>query len=109
MKPATLVALADACQVSIEWLAAGRGPMLRFEAPPSAPQPQPPVPELFTTLNMDILADCMQVAVERLSRPGRPLPWRDVARITSLLYNEMVEIEAREAAATVKSSDTIER
>lgn len=73
-----------------------------------APGTRPAVPDLATTLDMQMLADCIESAFERLMRPGRPIPWLSIARVTSLIYNEMVEIEARETApaapATVKVS-----
>ncbi|HEX3982400.1 MAG TPA: helix-turn-helix domain-containing protein [Acidisoma sp.] len=93
-----LIAFAEACKVSLEWLATGKGPMRPGDRP--APEPPPPVPDLATTLDMGILADCIEAAFERLSRPGRPVPWLSVARVTALIYNEMVEIEARERAET---------
>lgn len=49
----TLVALARAAQVSIEWLATGEGPMRRESAPACVPAPAPCLDTLGNPVNLD--------------------------------------------------------
>jgi AcrR family transcriptional regulator len=109
MKASAMIAVAGACSVSIEWLAAGRGPMRAGDQAPATPQPVPPaVPELFTTLDMDVLAEAIRVAI--LLFPRRTLtdtPWRNVARATALKYNDLAEEKAAKEAERSAISATV--
>lgn len=96
MKPAALVALADACNVSLEWLAAGRGPMRPGEqlAPPSGPT----FFKLFGTVDMETMAQAMEVAALTFQAKGFTPSWRRMAQVVTLIYDTLKEPEADDTA-----------
>jgi transcriptional regulator with XRE-family HTH domain len=77
-----LVALADACGVSIEWLATGRD-----AAAPAAPAPSSP-PPLFSIVDMDLLGGAIDSAEELFRARGAESRGRPFAQIVCLLYDE---------------------
>lgn len=97
----TLAAIAQATGVRLEWLATGHGPMRPGEAPPSPPEPPPSLPArpapLFSSLNMDRLADAYSAARQLLAARGiaepRPI---DLVRIMTTIYDELTDVEARD-------------
>jgi len=83
MKASALIALADATGVTLDWLAAGRGPM-RPGAAPSAP----PVPAV-APMNVDRLAEAIRRAQRLYADENRlPSPHR-FAQILLLIYDEL--------------------
>lgn len=89
-----LVALADACGVTIEWLATGRGPMRPGEAGSAAPVPPAPTPvspKLFSIMEMDLMGECLEAAFDQLRRRNPNPSWRRVAQIAALLYDQLKE------------------
>jgi DNA-binding phage protein len=90
MKQSVLIALADACGITIEWLAAGRGPMRPTDSPDPGPSSQPRQngpEELFATVDMDRLAAAMAGASEAFTRKGTRPSWRRMAQVTALIYD----------------------
>jgi len=107
MKQTRLVALADACGVTVEWLATGRGPMRPGETPPAPPPPAAtpsPLAEeqerlrlhAFGTLDVDLLAECVEAVWNHLNRPGFKPNWRPFVQAVLLLYDQGVAVRAAE-------------
>lgn len=90
VKTSDLVALADACGVPIEWLAAGRGQMIPSDSPaPSTPPeaPKPPPLGLFNIVNVPTLADCFDATRDVFAKQGRESDTEDLVRASLLLYD----------------------
>ena len=94
VKAQALVALADACGVSLEWLAAGRGPMRPSESrvplPTKPDAPNAPL-TLFTTVNMDRLARCLDAVEAAFGPVSRGAQTRRKVQISALLYDAMMD------------------
>jgi transcriptional regulator with XRE-family HTH domain len=74
-----LVAIADTTNVSLEWLAAGRGPKERRAAPPPAPHP----------IDLDRLRETLWAVEEGLRNIRRTLPPDKYAQLVVAAYNLM--------------------
>lgn len=102
MKVQSLAAIADACGVSIEWLATGRGTMARHEvAPPSqpaAPRPLAQLPDLFSIVNVDKMVGCLEAAMHDMPPKFGKLPMRKVVQVALVLYDALTAQEAEEKA-----------
>ncbi len=105
-KRGALVAIADACGVSLEWLATGRGEMVpsvtmamrtpdgapaghvavRQRVPEEAPPVRPALP-LFGSLDMDRMASCLESAFKLLQDRGAEVSWRRIVQIAAVLYD----------------------
>jgi hypothetical protein len=105
-KRGVLVAIADACGVSLEWLATGRGEMVpsvtmamrtpdgapaghvavRQRVPEEAPPVRPALP-LFGSLDMDRMASCLESAFKLLQDRGAEVSWRRIVQIAAVLYD----------------------
>lgn len=92
-----LVAIADAANVSIEWLAAGRGPKQRGAA--QAPAPAPAV-----QLDTRILTRAVTAVQEGLAGLKRPLPPDKHAALIMAAYELILEDEQQAAAAETTSA-----
>ena len=92
-----LVAIADAANVSIEWLAAGRGPKQRGAAPAPAPQP-------FDT---ERLARAIGAVQEGLASIRRTLPPDKHAQLIEAAYELILEDEQAAAAQATTSARII--
>lgn len=90
-----LVAIADAANVSIEWLAAGRGPKQRGAAQPPAPAVQ---------LDTRILTRAVTAVQEGLAGLKRPLPPDKHAALIMAAYELILEDEQQAAAAETTSA-----
>jgi hypothetical protein len=129
MKAAALVALANACRVSVEWLATGRGEMAAgwvntaawpHEQPgdvtaegtvavgpvmpldsanPQSDTPPSSDPPRFGSLNMDLVAACLEAAEMFLRSRGYEPSWHRVGQAAALLYDS----EPAESRAKQKS------
>ena len=100
MRAQALIALSEACGVTLEWLGTGRGPMR-----PGAVPEQPPT-KLFETVNMDLLGDAVE-EVFRVIKERRAAPnGRQIAQLVSITYDQMVEAAWRtnEPLARLKES-----
>lgn len=100
MRLQTAQQLAAATNVSLEWLATGRGPMRPGEAPPPPPAPPAAPPAkpapLFSSVNMDRLADAYAAARQLLAARGIAEPRAiDLVRIMSTIYDELTDVETR--------------
>lgn len=105
MKRSVLVALSDACRVSVEWLATGRGPM----RPGEESSPQPPLPEpaaepvraaavedhamepdgLLSVVDFKRLGDAMRYTLDAFEQRGiHPQPER-LAEIVIVIYDHL--------------------
>lgn len=110
MPTATAVAIADACQVRLDWLLAGRGTMVDDWVPPrpavpssgpeapargrsgaaggglSAPPPPPPrPPAMVSGIDLQALAKAIEI-VDALSSPTRPLKLAERAHRIATAY-----------------------
>ena len=92
-----LIAIADAANVSIEWLAAGRGPKQRGAAPAPA---QAPAVQLDTR----ILTRAVTAVQEGLAGLKRPLPPDKHAALIMAAYELILEDEQQAAAAETTSA-----
>ena len=83
MKLDAAVALAKACNVTIEWLATGHDtqPAQKLAAP------TPPAP-LFQTVHMDMLAAAIAGATKVFAEQQRDPSGRPFAQIVCILYDE---------------------
>lgn len=90
--------IAQACGVSLDWLATGRLSPPAGQQPSATPTPAPPPPppasppgpvKLFATVNIDLLAAAMEGA-ERALIEANPNTrnWRARAQLVTLLYDE---------------------
>jgi hypothetical protein len=82
MKLSTVLSLAAACGISIDWLVTGRE-----TAPPAAPAPSAP-PALFSIVDMDLLASAIDGATAAFAARGAEPKGRAYAQIICLLYDE---------------------
>ena len=93
MKVGTLIALASACGVSLEWLATGK-------EDPSAPAPAPTAPtsppKLFSIVDMDLFGAVITKAISLLTDEGANPEGRAFAQIICILYDEAKERAAAE-------------
>ena len=92
-----LIAIADAANVSIEWLAAGRGPKQRGAA-------QPPAPAPAVQLDTRILTRAVTAVQEGLAGLKRPLPPDKHAALIMAAYELILEDEQQAAAAETTSA-----
>lgn len=112
MKVQSLAAIADACAVSIEWLATGRGSMVKAEAPSPAPAPAeaPPLSDmpsdLFHTVDVDKLVGCIEAAQEEFARRNRTPSLRRVMQVALVLYDALAAEEAEKASITAVVTST---
>ncbi len=112
MKVQSLAAIADACGVSIEWLATGRGTTARHEvAPPSqpaAPWPLAQPPDLFSIVNVDKMVGCLEAAMHDMPPKFGKLPMRKVVQVALVLYDALTAQEAEEKATgkVITTEDT---
>lgn len=96
-----LIAIADAANVSIEWLAAGRGPKQRGAAQATAPSHAPaPAVQLDTR----ILTRAVTAVQEGLAGLKRPLPPDKHAALIMAAYELILEDEQQAAAAEITSA-----
>jgi hypothetical protein len=127
-KQSALVALADACGVSLEWLATGRGPMRpeaqkeeqvaagapmplpyrppsRSETPQAAPATRPRL-KLFASADMDRLAYALSAATMLFQARGGSPSWREVAQAVAIIYDleEAGAPESEQAPETEKQT-----
>ena len=79
----TLVALAEACGVTVEWLATGQG---SSAAPPAAAPAEPPA--LFSIVDMELLTEAISVANKIFEARGTSEIGLNYARLICLLYDE---------------------
>lgn len=95
LKATALAAIADACNVTVEWLAAGRGPMRPGESPPApAPEQPPSGPKylpLFGSVDMETMADAIEVATIAFAARNLRPSWRRKAQIYMLIYDILRE------------------
>jgi hypothetical protein len=87
-------AIAKACDVSLEWLATGEGPMARLDLPANVGQGT-----LLGTVNTDRLAIALAVIGRRM---GLTAPTRDHAVAIIALYDIMAGMSEQEQAAFVE-------
>ena len=90
-----LVAIADAANVNIDWLAAGRGPKQRGAAYTIAPAP----PQAPSSVNVDDL-ERLELAVESveegLAATHRTLPPSKYAQLIVAVYDLLADMEKKE-------------
>ena len=82
----TLVALAEACGVTVEWLATGQG---SSAAPPAAAPAGPPA--LFSIVDMELLGSAIEGATAAFAARNAEPAGRAFAQIVCLLYDEARE------------------
>lgn len=91
MKRQTVVTLADACGVTIEWLAAGRGPMRPTDSPPSSRRQEDGPAKLFATVDMTRLARCLDAVTNAFGPKAPNISTRRKVQIATLLYDAMMD------------------
>ena len=90
MRATALAPLAEACNVSIEWLATGKGPMRAGDHP--RPPPAPPMHlKLFGSVDMGTMAQAMEVATLTFRARGITPSYRRMAQVTMLIYDTLHE------------------
>lgn len=92
-----LVAIADAANVNIEWLAAGRGPKQRGAA--SIPTIAPAPPQVESTINLEDL-DRLELAIEAveegLNTLYRELPPAKRAKLIVAAYDLLIDMDQKD-------------
>ncbi len=82
MKATNMVALAKACEVSVEWLATGNDP-----ASSQSILPAPTEIAMFASINIDQLARAMLTARDQFAARGGNPTWREQAQVVSIIYD----------------------
>ena len=120
MKVPALVALADACGVSVEWLATGRGETLsetkrqQLDARPlttteeAAPKAEPRA--LFALVDMALMGNAIEMATEALKRRGvKSVDNRRLAQIICLIYDtlsdDLLNSSSRDSSVKTTSNE----
>ncbi len=93
-----LVAIADAANVNIEWLATGRGPKQRGASAPAAAA-APTAPVTADPINIDQLTVAISAVEEGLSAIRRTLPPSKHAQLIISAYGMLGELHQRDMAA----------
>lgn len=102
-----VVSIADAANVNIEWLAAGRGPKTRGAGPvsvPAAPAPAEAAASAASSFSFDDLARmemAIDVVQEALTRTGRQFTPEKHAKIISLAYQLLENAEQRDNVTNI--------
>ena len=89
MKLSTAVPIAAACNVRLDWLATGDGPMTPGrETAPAEPQKTAPLPPPTPFAGIDVaqLAKALQAAASAFQTAGKNPSMHQLAQITALLY-----------------------
>jgi transcriptional regulator with XRE-family HTH domain len=89
-----LIAIADAANVSIEWLAAGRGPKQRGAVAQPAPAPMP-----APALDEQLLSRSIGAVEAGLHAVSRSLPPEKHAQLILAAYNLLGKLEVSDKAA----------
>lgn len=84
MKASAMIALAQACGVSLDWLATGAAAP---ESPPPIPKPTPPPLGLFNQVNVPKLAGCLEAAQEAFTKHGQTPDTQRLIQAALLLYD----------------------
>ncbi|QPC44987.1 helix-turn-helix transcriptional regulator [Kaustia mangrovi] len=79
----TLAAIADAADVSLDWLVCGRGAMRRSDAATANQQSR--------HVTVEILEECIRLVDEWLARNERQMPADKKAQVVSMLYDMVAE------------------
>ena len=96
MKVDAMVAIAEACDVTVEWLAAGRGNIhpLKDSEPDNSPVDMQPIPIKDTdkltsygrqVIDIQHLAASLKIRFE-LTPPSKPMTWREFALGVAFFY-----------------------
>ena len=83
MRIDTALALAEACGVTLEWLATGKDP-----APQAPPAAAARPPKLFSFVDTELLAAAVQGAIGVFEAKGAAIEGRAFGQIVCLLYDE---------------------
>lgn len=102
----SLIAIADAANVNIEWLAAGRGPKLRGQAPVSVPAPQAPLTTAqavakTTFDDMDRLELAIETVQEALAANNKALTPARFAQVIAISYRLLEDMDQRDDVANL--------
>lgn len=91
-----LVAIADSANVTIEWLAAGRGPKRRGSVTQIAPPSAAPPPEPSPPIDLERLEMAIETVQEAISLTGRKFTPDKHAKIISIAYQLLENAEQRD-------------
>ena len=83
MRIDTAIALAEACGVTLEWLATGKDP-----APQAPPAAAARPPKLFSFVDTELLAAAVKGAIGVFEAKGAAIEGRAFGQIVCLLYDE---------------------
>lgn len=93
MKVPAMIALADACGVTVEWLAAGRGPMHAGDAPPQQhPAATTRAGELAVLRNLDVdyFRDAINMVEAEAAAENITLNRDEKAALVAEMYDQMM-------------------
>ena len=85
LKVGSLVAIADASGLSMEWLATGRGEMVA--ASPELPVPATEAQPLFASLDMSRMAKAIEMAQDAFKKREPSPDYRRQAQVFALIYD----------------------
>lgn len=92
-----LVAIADAANVNIEWLATGRGPKMRGAASiPTIPPAPPLAPSLINVDDLERLTMAIETVEEALVALRRVATPTQRAKLYTAAYDLLIDMEPRE-------------
>lgn len=92
-----LVAIADAANVNIEWLATGRGPKMRGAASIPMIPPAPPLqPSLINVDDLERLTMAIETVEEALTALRRVATPTQRAKLYTAAYDLLIDMEPRE-------------
>ena len=91
-----LVAMADAGNVNIEWLAAGRGPKLRGASIPTIPQAPPIQPSVFHIDDIHRLTLAIEAVEEGLGKIYSSVPADKRAKLVAAAYDLLIDMDQKD-------------
>ncbi len=94
MKLPVAVTLAEACNVSLDWLATGRGPMRPGDAPAAPAQPDA-VFKPFASMDVDRMVKALEAAARIAAAQGNTRPTtRQLVQGAFVIYEDFLEPNA---------------